>query len=109
MKKELAAELRESLRGRAASSRVFAINGLAIKRVRANYRLSQGQFAAMLGISVDTLQNWEQGRRKPEGSACVLLQVAARYPDVVWDVVRPATGVRKNIARAGKTKRKLRS
>lgn len=109
MKKELLAKLRESLRGKTASSRAFAINGPVIKRMRADYRLSQGQFAAMLGISVDTLQNWEQGRRKPEGPACVLLQVAARHPDALWDVVRPVTGVRKNIARPGKTKRKVRS
>jgi len=43
----------------------------------------------MLGISVKTLRNWEQGRRRPEGPARVLLQVAARHPEAVWDVVRP--------------------
>ena len=43
----------------------------------------------MIGISVKTLRNWEQGRRKPEGPARVLLQVAAKHPEAVWDTVRP--------------------
>lgn len=56
------------------------------KRIRRSYNLSQNQFAAMLGISLATLRNWEQGRRKPEGPARVLLQVAAKHPNAVWDV-----------------------
>ena len=43
----------------------------------------------MLGISKGTLQNWEQGRRQPQGPARVLLQVAAKHPEAVWDVVKP--------------------
>jgi putative transcriptional regulator len=42
----------------------------------------------MLGISIRTLRNWEQGRRVPEGPARVLLQVAAKHPEVLLDVVR---------------------
>jgi putative transcriptional regulator len=49
--------------------------------------LSQGEFARLLGISVDTLQNWEQGRRKPSGAARVLLKVAARHPEAVLEAV----------------------
>ena len=45
--------------------------------------LSQAKFAGLLGVSVDTLQNWEQGRRKPTGAACVLLRIAAKNPDAV--------------------------
>ena len=45
-------------------------------------------FANALGISVHTLRNWEQGRRAPEGAARVLLQVAAKHPEVLWDVVK---------------------
>jgi len=89
---ELVASVREGgaiLRGELAPSRQFVLDGPDVKRIRATFELSQAEFAALLGISVATLRNWEQGRRSPEGPARVLLQVAARHPDAVWDVVRP--------------------
>jgi putative transcriptional regulator len=98
--KELLASVREAgaiLRGEGAPSRQFALDEADIRRIRDNYRLSQGQFAALLGISVATLQNWEQGRRAPKGAARVLLQVVAKHPDCVWDVIKP-------VARASATK-----
>jgi putative transcriptional regulator len=52
---------------------------------RSKLRLSQGKFAELLGISVKTLHNWEQGRRKPTGAARVLLRVASRHPEVVLE------------------------
>jgi putative transcriptional regulator len=55
---------------------------------RAHFKLSQAKFAALLGISVVTLQNWEQGRRQPEGPAKVLLRVAATHPDVLLSVTK---------------------
>ena len=98
MKDELVNALIESvreggaiLRGEAPPSRTFDVDGPNVKLIRANYQLSQNEFAALLGISVKTLRNWEQGRRTPEGPARILLQVAAKHPDAVWDVVRPAT------------------
>ncbi len=90
---ELVASVREGgaiLRGEAAPSRQFAVEPLDVKGIREGFRLSQAQFAALLGISVKTLRNWEQGRRTPEGPARVLLQVVARHPEAVWDVVCPA-------------------
>jgi hypothetical protein len=48
-----------------------------------------------LGISVRTLENWEQKRRIPKVPARVLLEVAAAHPDAVWDVVRHASKDRK--------------
>jgi putative transcriptional regulator len=93
--KELIASVRAGgaiLRGETAPSRKFVVDKTDVKRIRVNYRLSQGQFAAMLGISVATLQNWEQGRRAPKGAARVLLQVAAKHPETVWDVVKPTVG-----------------
>lgn len=45
--------------------------------------LSQARFAQALGISVHTLRNWEQGRRRPEGAAIALLRIAARHPRIV--------------------------
>ncbi len=78
------------LRGQVQASRVTVVDSPDVKRIRDGYHLSQGEFAAMLGISVKTLRNWEQGRRRPEGPARVLLRVAARHPRAVWDVVRPS-------------------
>jgi putative transcriptional regulator len=90
---ELVASVREGgaiLRGEVSPSRKFVIEGTDIKQIRSDYKLSQSEFAALLGISVATLRNWEQGRRTPDGPARILLQVAAKHPDAVWDVVRPA-------------------
>ena len=58
---------------------MFVVDGPNIKQIRSNFDLSQSQFAAMLGISISTLRNWEQGRRTPNGPAKILLQVAALY------------------------------
>lgn len=55
-----------------------------IKTIRnKKLHLSQEKFAAMLGVSVRTLQEWEQGRRKPSGAAKSLLKVASLAPEVV--------------------------
>jgi putative transcriptional regulator len=90
---ELEASVREGaaiLRGERPASRRFVVDVIDVKRIRANYRLTQDEFAARLGISVKTLRDWEQGRRQPQGPARVLLQVAARHPKAVGDVIRPA-------------------
>jgi putative transcriptional regulator len=55
----------------------------AIKTLRANLNLSQAQFAKTIGISVKTLQNWEQARRSPQGPARALLQIIAKYPEIL--------------------------
>jgi putative transcriptional regulator len=79
-------------RGEAAASRTFTVEREPpdIMGIREGYLLSQTRFAALLGISVKTLRNWEQGRRTPAGPARVLLLVAAKHPAAVWDVVREA-------------------
>jgi putative transcriptional regulator len=56
-----------------------------VAATRTRLRLSQNKFAELLGISVKTLHNWEQGRRKPTGAARVLLRVASRHPQVVLE------------------------
>jgi putative transcriptional regulator len=87
---ELLASVKEGgaiLRGEAPASRTFDIQPVDVKQIRKRYRLTQAEFAAMLGVSLRTLQNWEQGRRVPEGPARVLLQVAARHPEAVLDTV----------------------
>jgi len=99
MNDELFADLMASMeeagriaRGEAAPSRTFIVQRepLDVTGIREGYKLSQTRFAALLGISVKTLRNWEQGRRAPVGPARVLLLVAAEHPDAVWDVVRKA-------------------
>jgi DNA-binding transcriptional regulator YiaG len=52
--------------------------------------LTQSQFAQAMGISVHTLRNWEQGRRRPEGPAIGLLRIAARHPRIIRENVKSA-------------------
>ena len=94
MKKELFEELLKSvrqggavLRGERKPSRSFQFPEPNVRKIREKYRLSQQKFAVLLGISVATLRNWEQGRREPQGPARVLLHVAAKHPEAVLDVV----------------------
>lgn len=94
MRKALFEELLESVRqakaierGEMMPSRVFRVaskNAVAATRVKLG--LSQSKFASLLGISEDTLQNWEQGRRKPTGPAKVLLKIAEKHPRVLLEV-----------------------
>jgi len=102
MKEELFEELLQSvreggeiLRGRRKPSRMFQVDEPDVRAVRRGYRLSQAKFAALMGISAGTLRNWEQGRRKPEGSARILLRIVAKHPEAVLDVVRTTTGSRR--------------
>jgi putative transcriptional regulator len=78
----------EILAGRREPSRLHQIDAPDVRRVREDFGLTQTRFAALMGISVATLRNWEQGRRRPEGSARVLLEVVAKHPDAVLDAVR---------------------
>ena len=73
----------EIKRGERKPGRIFEFSPLDVKAIRARLDQSQSEFARMIGVSVATLQNWEQGRRKPEGPARALLQVALRNPDAV--------------------------
>ncbi|HEU4344387.1 MAG TPA: NadS family protein [Candidatus Binatia bacterium] len=74
-------------RGEMRPSRVFDLKPADIKTVRKKLNLSQSEFALMIGVSVSTLQNWEQGRRRPEGPAQALLKVAASNPKAVVDAL----------------------
>lgn len=57
--------------------------GEDVVALRAFVSMTQAEFAGALGISVHTLRNWEQGRRRPEGPALALLRIAARHPRVL--------------------------
>ena len=87
---ELIASVKEGgeiLRGKRKPSREFIFEPIDVQSIRKKYGLSQDKFAQLLGISVGTLRNWEQGRRKPEGPARVLLRVAEKHPNAVLDAV----------------------
>ncbi len=70
-------------RGKMKASRTFKFRPADVKAIREGLGKSQSEFALMIGVSVSTLQNWEQGRRQPEGPARALLKVAAENPDAV--------------------------
>lgn len=86
-------ELKESIRqagairrGEISPSKVTHYPEPSVKKIRNNLKLSQSQFATLLGISIGTLQGWEQERRRPQGPARVLLMIAERHPEVVFEV-----------------------
>ncbi|OFV88558.1 MAG: transcriptional regulator [Acidobacteria bacterium RBG_16_68_9] len=70
-------------RGRLKPGRVTEFRPDDVRAIRLKLAKSQEEFAMMIGVSVATLQNWEQGRRRPEGPARALLRVAARNPRAV--------------------------
>jgi putative transcriptional regulator len=111
MKKELFEQLVESVHqmkaiqaGRMKPSRVTRAGDLLqegnldVAALRARFKLSQAKFAALLGISVATLQNWEQKRREPEGPAKVLLRVAEAHPDALLSVTTRAREAKRRAA-----------
>lgn len=54
--------------------------------IRSKLNLSQSAFAGLLGVSMRTLQDWEQGRRNPQGPAIALLRIAEQHPEVFADL-----------------------
>src|SRR6184192_10738 len=62
------------------------INVPDVARTRAKTGLSQARFAQLLGVSVRTLQDWEQGRRAPSGAARTLLMIAAKNPQALLEM-----------------------
>lgn len=73
----------------AEPSRAASFEPVQIRTIRSQLRLTQAEFARMIGVSVGTLRNWEQGRRRPDGPAMALLMVAAKAPQIVADALNP--------------------
>ena len=71
------------VRGERKASRSFKFNDSRIRAIRERTRLSQTDFARLMGVSVKTLQNWEQSRRHPTGPAAALLRLVEKDPKVV--------------------------
>jgi putative transcriptional regulator len=93
--RELVASVRQAgriRRGRLKAGRITTFRPTEVKGVRAKLGASQSEFALMIGVSVATLRNWEQGRRTPEGPALALLRVAARSPEAVAEALHGKRG-----------------
>jgi putative transcriptional regulator len=84
--RDIGAEILQGLRQlkRGEVSRVINVPDVA--QVRSKTGLSQARFAQLLGVSVRTLQDWEQGRRAPSGAARTLLAIAAKNPKALMEV-----------------------
>jgi putative transcriptional regulator len=78
---ELEQSVREMLAGNGA---VVPVSPVVAVRIKSG--LSQSQFAALLGVSVRTLQEWEQGRRQPSGAAKTLIAIAEKRPEVLTEL-----------------------
>ena len=94
MRKDEFDQLTESLRqagkirrGEIKPGRVFEYQPTDIKAIRIKLGKSQSEFALMIGVSLATLQNWEQGRRSPAGPARALLKVAEHDPQAVAEAL----------------------
>jgi putative transcriptional regulator len=88
--KELLTSVRQAgqiRRGRRKPARTTAFKPADVKSLRTDLGQSQVEFALMIGVSVATLRNWEQGRRAPDGPALALLRVTARNPEAVVEAL----------------------
>ncbi len=85
-KREIGSEILEGIREIKRGEHGRIINVPHVSAIREKTGLSQKQFAQLLGVSVRTLQDWEQGRRAPSGAARTLLRIAAKHPRAVLEV-----------------------
>lgn len=83
--KEALEAVREIKRGKVGRVQKLKIPDAAAART--NTGLTQGAFAKLLGVSVRTLQDWEQGRREPSGAAKSLIAIAQKRPEVLLELV----------------------
>ena len=93
MFEELLGSVREGgaiLRGQKKPSRRFEIGSSRIRAIRERTSLSQSEFAGLIGVSVKTLQNWEQDRRRPTGPAAALLTIIAHEPQLAVRAIHRA-------------------
>ena len=90
-RREIASEVRRGMKevraGITARHRVHHFDVSEVTKARTSVGLSQQKFADLLGVSTRTLQEWEQGRRRPSGAARALLMIATKRPDVLREVL----------------------
>lgn len=85
-KRDIGAEILEGIRELKAGKTGRVVNLPEVATIRAKTGLSQAHFARLLGVSVRTLQDWEQGRRAPSGAARTLLLIAHKNPKALLAV-----------------------
>ncbi len=85
--RDIGEEILDGIRELKAGNVGGVINVPPVAEIRERLGLSQSKFAALLGVSVRTLQDWEQGRRAPSGAARTLLLVADRNPKAILEVI----------------------
>jgi putative transcriptional regulator len=84
--RDIGAEILQGVREVKRGEHGRVINVLDVATTREKTGLSQAKFAELLGVSVRTLQDWEQGRRAPSGAARTLLMIAAKNPNALLEV-----------------------
>jgi putative transcriptional regulator len=86
---EAAQQLRKGQLGRVSVlTRDKRVIESPVAKIRVGTQLSQAKFATLLGISLRTLQDWEQGRRSPSGAAKTLLRVAEKHPEILMEAIK---------------------
>jgi len=85
-KRDVGAEILEGIRELKAGKAGRIVNVPSVAEIRGKTGLSQARFATLLGVSVRTLQDWEQGRRAPSGAARTLLLIADKNPKALLEV-----------------------
>jgi putative transcriptional regulator len=85
-KRDVGAEILEGIRDLKAGKTGRIVNVPRVSAIREKTGLSQARFAVLLGVSVRTLQDWEQGRRAPSGAARTLLLIAHKNPKALLEV-----------------------
>jgi putative transcriptional regulator len=85
-KRDIGSEILDGIRELKEGKSGRVVNVPAVAEIREKTGLSQSRFATLLGVSVRTLQDWEQGRRAPSGAARTLLLVANKNPKALLEV-----------------------
>lgn len=75
------------MKGEDVPHRITVLGKIDVKALREKTGLTQAEFSTMIGVSIKTLQNWEQGRREPEGPAKALLRVVEKEPRAVLNAL----------------------